>query len=303
MENELWQHYLDSATSGIRDKKTKAEVREELLDHLEDRKDCFLRFNMSEEEAEEKAVGQMGDSEKLSAQLAEVHSKVPVEDLYYAMAKIFWGFLFTFFTIKFGGIDVIRPIGSLLIFMGMYQLRRVNPKLKKAWTAEMILAVWSIITKILPAIPSYALAAESGWIYAITAVGFVINIVRTALLFLGLDDLCLEVYKNDKTKIYEPRTVRALYAYVIIYVITFFAVVFEFAYAMFAIVPFMIYILYQLRKTHMYLYLSKYRAESIEKFGKRGAAAVSGLIVLLLVSCTVTMYAVVTPKVKAEIIN
>lgn len=303
MENELWSKYLDSAVSGIRDKKTKAEVREELLDHLEDRKERFLRFGDSEEEAAEKALGTMGDSDKLRVQLGEIHSKVPVEDLNSALSKIFIGFIFTFFTIKLGGIDVVKPIGSLLVFMGMYQLRKINPKLKKAWVAEIGLLVWCVINVVLPAIPFYSSVNDSGWIYAITAFGSVLNIVRTALLFLGIDDLRWAVYRKDETVLYEPRMIRALIAYVIMYVIMFFSVLLGFAYVMFAIAPIMVYILYQLRKTQVFIHKSNYRTENIEKFDGRGAGILAGLFALFVVAGAVTMYAVATPKVKSEPVN
>ena len=53
--------FITKTLEQIRWKKAHDSVRKELSDHIEDQKNAFLDMNMDENEAEERAVQEMGD--------------------------------------------------------------------------------------------------------------------------------------------------------------------------------------------------------------------------------------------------
>ena len=67
--------WLDIAVSGIRFGPDRAEVRQELLEHLEDKAADLARVfpDIPEKEAQERALSAMGDPEELKISLARVH--------------------------------------------------------------------------------------------------------------------------------------------------------------------------------------------------------------------------------------
>ena len=67
--------WLDTAVSGIRFGPDRAEVRRELLEHLEDKTLDLQRVfpDILEEEARERALYAMGDAEELKVSLAKIH--------------------------------------------------------------------------------------------------------------------------------------------------------------------------------------------------------------------------------------
>lgn len=77
-EHDLWEEWLERAAEGLRGHPDYGQVRQELLDHLEDRSEALGRSfpDLSREEAEELALEGMGGAEPLSRALAQAHSQV-----------------------------------------------------------------------------------------------------------------------------------------------------------------------------------------------------------------------------------
>ena len=69
------QQWLDTAVGGIRFRPDRAAVREELQAHLEDKAADLQRIfpDSSPEEAEKRALGEMGDAAELRSALAKIH--------------------------------------------------------------------------------------------------------------------------------------------------------------------------------------------------------------------------------------
>ena len=66
--------WLNTAVSGIRFKPDRAAVEQELREHLEDKIEDLERFyHLSREEAEEMALGQMGDAEEIGREMVKIH--------------------------------------------------------------------------------------------------------------------------------------------------------------------------------------------------------------------------------------
>lgn len=69
--------YINSICSHVKYKKAHNEIREELLDHLEEKIEDLMESGMTEEEAVKKSILQMGDAEIIGKQLNESHKAVP----------------------------------------------------------------------------------------------------------------------------------------------------------------------------------------------------------------------------------
>ena len=74
-ENQRWTAWLDAASRPIRFYPDRAAVRAELEAHLEDKTADLLRIfpDMPQEEAERRALEEMGDGAALGKELAKVH--------------------------------------------------------------------------------------------------------------------------------------------------------------------------------------------------------------------------------------
>jgi len=71
--SKKWNHFLSEVTTHIRSKEAKKFVASELEFHLNQVKKEWIGKGMSEEEAEEKAVSQMGSPAKLGYELNKLH--------------------------------------------------------------------------------------------------------------------------------------------------------------------------------------------------------------------------------------
>ena len=67
------REYIDNVCDQIRYKPIRNEIAEELTSHLEECKENYIQDGMKENEAEIKAVKQMGDAEKVGKQLNKIH--------------------------------------------------------------------------------------------------------------------------------------------------------------------------------------------------------------------------------------
>ncbi len=73
--DKLWEEWLRAATKDVRFPPDRAAVREELAAHLEDRAADLRRVfpDMTEEEARERAAGEMGDASEIGKALGKIH--------------------------------------------------------------------------------------------------------------------------------------------------------------------------------------------------------------------------------------
>lgn len=66
--------YIAAIVSKIDSKKKKWEIEKELAEHIDELMDFYINNGMSEEDAEEKAVEEMGPPETVSEELAKLHN-------------------------------------------------------------------------------------------------------------------------------------------------------------------------------------------------------------------------------------
>lgn len=76
-EYENIETYLQAVCEQMRWKKARQSVYEELECHLQDQKDAFLEQGLPEQEAEQKAIAEMGDAVSIGMALDQAHRPVP----------------------------------------------------------------------------------------------------------------------------------------------------------------------------------------------------------------------------------
>lgn len=119
--------FLDEACSGIRDRRTRDGVREELSSHIDDKAEDYVLFGCSPTEAEEKAVADMGDAKKLSVQLAEIHSFFPLKKFRNSLVLFAIGFILVSIQLNVGIFDEICTfVGNLAMLIACFNLMSSN---------------------------------------------------------------------------------------------------------------------------------------------------------------------------------
>ncbi len=106
-----WEKWLKAATKEIRFPPDREAVREELAAHLEDRAADLRRVfpEMTEEEARERAAGEMGDASEIGKALGKIH-------------KPWLGWLWTASKILLGLALAVLVIQALLLLGALWEL-------------------------------------------------------------------------------------------------------------------------------------------------------------------------------------
>ena len=179
--------WLDDACARIRDEETRAAVRDELLDHLEEKAAYLMVCGRTEEGAWTEALADMGEAEPLAGQLGLLHSRIPREDLHAGLSKVFWGLLLNFFNLDIWELKLITTsLGALLLLAGLLQLRRCNRELKRAlwlYAGLILIQGCALSLGMLPDMPE----TLNRWM---TAASVLLNIWCFFTLFAGLGRLC-----------------------------------------------------------------------------------------------------------------
>ena len=71
-----WERYLDQVTNCVVFRYDRADIREELLAHLEDHAQCLMEEGLSKEEAAKEALLAMGDAKEVGEALNKEHNPV-----------------------------------------------------------------------------------------------------------------------------------------------------------------------------------------------------------------------------------
>lgn len=67
------ENFLETVCQEIKYKPIRANISEELQQHIQEIKDEYIQEGMEEKEAEERAVKQMGEPEKIGKELNKIH--------------------------------------------------------------------------------------------------------------------------------------------------------------------------------------------------------------------------------------
>ncbi len=117
--DKLWEEWLTAATRGVRFPPDREEVRAELAAHLEDRAEDLRRVfpELSGEEAEERALKEMGDASEIGEALAKIHT--PWLGWLWAASKILLGLALA-----------VLAVSALLLLGTLWEL--VRPEISMA---------------------------------------------------------------------------------------------------------------------------------------------------------------------------
>ncbi len=117
--DKLWEEWLTAATRGVRFPPDREEVRAELAAHLEDRAEDLRRVfpELTGEEAEERALKEMGDASEIGEALAKVHT--PWLGWLWAASKILLGLALA-----------VLAVSALLLLGTLWEL--VRPEISMA---------------------------------------------------------------------------------------------------------------------------------------------------------------------------
>lgn len=134
-----FENAVNAICGDIRSEKERLETAEELLSHLEDVRDWHLACGMSMEEACNRALEQLGDRVRLREQFARVHRYDPLISMKGAVLILEWGVVFSLLEINIGGLQQwTHLLGSLLLLLAAFRLRRANQTLYRAWLAQAV---------------------------------------------------------------------------------------------------------------------------------------------------------------------
>lgn len=67
------KEFLDNVCERIKYKPIRVEIREELENHIEEKKEMYIEYGLEEKQAEERAVEQMGNAEEIGKKLDKIH--------------------------------------------------------------------------------------------------------------------------------------------------------------------------------------------------------------------------------------
>lgn len=134
-ENLSEKEYIDLVVSPIADEVQKVETARELEAHIDERTAYYETLGLSEEEARQKAVADMGDPEPVGAKLARLHPKGGIfKKIFYTLLLavlllIFWWWMF------FAAGDGIKSIGLIetIVLWGFIAVSRAGRRQKSLY--------------------------------------------------------------------------------------------------------------------------------------------------------------------------
>jgi hypothetical protein len=180
--------FLDRVCAKIPAADKAAELRAEILDHIECKISFYMDCGHNYEEAVERAVTEMGETEHVAEQLGSIHSRVPHLDMNNALQRIVIGLLIQFFSIDIGMLrSIMTIIGVFLVFSGMLQIRKSNAKMRDASIASAIQYLFQAVVFLVSVAPITRL--DEGVSLAISFIAGIIQIVFLSMLGSGLSSL------------------------------------------------------------------------------------------------------------------
>lgn len=171
------KEFLNTVCEQIKYKPIRNSISEELENHIEESKENYIQEGLEEQEAEEKAIIQMGDAEKIGKKLNKIHKpKLDWRLLIILIILLGFGFLVAFTRISpsivFSPVIIAMPL-YIIAFVGFVNNEKQEKK-KKAILNKNInlhlikIIILSIISMLLlTMIPSLTSAFILGLIYLI----------------------------------------------------------------------------------------------------------------------------------------
>lgn len=208
IENNKVDEYINDVCKLVKNKKVHNEIKEELLDHINDIIEDYLEIGMPLDVATDKALTQMGNAEIIGHDLNKAHkSNSDWLLLIITSSLIFFGFLTTAFLQlnNFNDSYYINYINKILVFLGisiilsLCLLKLDYRKLKKY---SLILYIISISLILLTLIISLPIHGMKRWL-TIGAFSIDTLSVTPILLIISLAGIFDNYNWNNKLSIFK----------------------------------------------------------------------------------------------------
>lgn len=183
-----FQEYIDYVCSGIRSKRTRADVSDELLSHLEARYAQNRAVGQDEIIAQSLAIEQMGNREKLRQKFAALYRFYTPDYLRTALNCLLFGLFFIFTRLNlFPYAESILPfVGQMLILYALYRLHSINKPIK---IAARIYLVYLLADNLRLFLALY-FAPDRLFVYVTGVIAVLLLTAAYTALFWGLDRAC-----------------------------------------------------------------------------------------------------------------
>jgi hypothetical protein len=250
------------------------------------------------EEAVERAVTEMGETEHVAEQLGSIHSRVPHLDMNNALQRIVIGLLIQFFSIDIGMLrSIMTIIGVFLVFSGMLQIRKTNAKTRDAAIVSAIQCCFQALVFLISVAPIMQLDENTNLLIAFIA--GIIQIIFLSKLGNGLSGLIISSsggFIPPEFSQLETKVRRIGLLYLILFVMALFGTIDQ-SMSNLLVIPFVIIsimILSRLLKTRRFLLIQRLSAniEEIKKPVWLGLAFAGVLVLILPWITTMILYSI-----------
>lgn len=183
-----FQEYIDYVCGGIRSKRTRAEISDELLSHLEERYEQNRAVGQDEIIAQSLAIEQMGNREKLRQKFAALYRFYTPDYLRTALNCLLFGLFFIFTRLNlFPYADSILPfVGQMLILYALYRLHSINKPIKIAARIYLVYLFADNLRLFL----SLYFTPDRLFVYITGVIAVLLLTASYTALFWGLDEAC-----------------------------------------------------------------------------------------------------------------
>lgn len=190
-ELKILNTYIDNVCKGIRDRKVKNELKDELLSHLLEIYERNIALGLSDEDAQKDAVAHMGDSETVSKTFKQLYPISSAE--YFRRSGWLLAYpLLLYFSYGMRAVDTLYLI-SFCLFFSLFRIRKVNKLFNTAFITTIINGILQIVFFVLQ---NYILFKRGFSLFVVISYQIMIVIIYT-LIILGLIQI--------KKKLNEPK--------------------------------------------------------------------------------------------------
>ena len=179
-EKKILNTYINNVSKGIRDRKVKNELKDELLSHLLEIYERNIALGLSDEDAQKDAVAHMGDSEAVSKTFKQIY---PISSAEY-FRRSGWCLaypLLLYFSYGLRAVDTLCII-TFFLFLALYRIRKVNKIFNTAFITTIANGVVQIVFFVLQ---NYILFEKNFSLFVVLSYQIMIVVIYT-LIILGL---------------------------------------------------------------------------------------------------------------------
>lgn len=296
-EFKIFDDYINDVSRYIMSKRKKEEISDELNSHLLEEYDRYFALGLSHEDAQEKAIANMGNKKEITHQFAELYLVSPVKYMRSSLNYLICGLLLSTFYINILGTELeqfMLFIGRMLLIFGLFKLRKTDKRLSTALYLKIVLEVFAVIVNIISAVQSYG---DTFTLYC-SIISVTLTVIMYGFIFAGIDNLCKTLNGDGKTK---PKMLLAFICYLLLSLFILIAVVCETEFFAILSPVYLIICLWQLRNAKKVLANADEEFDLKETLSKGEKIIYWVLIFSLIIIPIVSMYAVSTAECETSV--